>query len=91
MMSTVTVIYRVTLTDNDTMPIYNVTVDSDRKMVTEVNLTQQSDVFISGINVDQDKIVTLYEDALEILTKKMGIELTIIQSSCEYNYDVKYS
>lgn len=77
--------YRVVMTDNETMSVYNVTVDADRKMVAEVLLSQQSDKFTSGIEVDQDKITAKYEDALEILTKRMGIELSITQSTCEYN------
>lgn len=79
--------YRVEITDKKSMSNYNVTVDADKKIVTEVYYTPESDHFDTGMKVDKDKFVAKYEDALDILTKRMGIDLPILQSTCEYNYN----
>jgi anti-sigma28 factor (negative regulator of flagellin synthesis) len=80
-------IYRVDITDKETKSDYRVTIDADLKLVTEVYYTQENDYFDTGIKVDQDKYIEKYEDALNILTKGMGIEIPMLQSTCEYNYN----
>lgn len=80
-------LYRVVMADSKTESNFNITVDADLKSVTDVYYAQPGNYSVSGIEVDQAKFIAKYEDALYILTKKMGIELPIVQSTCEYNYN----
>lgn len=80
-------VYIVTMTDNETMSKYGVSINADQELVTEIFNMKQSSNIADGIEVDQAKFTDKYEDALELLTKWKGIDLPISQSTCEYNYN----
>lgn len=78
--------YAVTLTDPRTMRKYNVFIDADQELATELTTFEGGEID-KGIKVDQEKFTTKYEEVLDILKKWKGTELSIKQSTCEYNYN----
>ncbi len=80
-------VYAVTMTDNETMSNYGVSIDADQELVTELFNMKQSNNYTDGIEVDQTKFTAKFEDALNILKKWKGEDLPIIQATCEYNYN----
>ncbi len=78
-------VYVVTMTDNETM--IKVFIDADQELVTDIINIKQDKNFTEDIEVDQDKFIAKYDDALDILKKWKGEEVPIIQATCEYNYN----
>lgn len=78
--------YDIRLTDKETMINYYVMIDADQELVTSILIMKDNNI-TEGVEVDQKKFTAKYEDALDILKKWKGADLSFVQSSCEYNYN----
>lgn len=80
-------IYYVTMTDSESLVKYGVSIDADQELVTQLfNMKQSSDI-TDGVTVDEAKFRAKYDDALEMLKKWKGEDVSVSRATCEYNYN----
>jgi hypothetical protein len=80
-------IYYVTMTDSETLVKYGASIDADQELVTQLfNMKQSSDI-TDGVAVDEAKFTAKYDDALDMLKKWKGEDVSITRATCEYNYN----
>jgi hypothetical protein len=82
-------LYNINMKDKVQEANYGITIDADKKKVIGVTYFPKDDNLDMGIKVDRAKFIARYEEALDILTNKMGIDTPIVQSTCEYSSNSK--